>query len=483
VKILIVTDAWYPQINGVVRTLTKTRENLTKMGHKVELITPQSFRTIPCPTYPEIRLSIFPGNKVAKKIQSFQPDAIHIATEGPLGLAARRYATSHDLGFTTAYHTRFPEYVRSRTRLPLNVTYAFLRWFHSPAHAVMAPTKTVINDLKKWRIGKPVLWPRGVDLTIFNPNNRNVQKPSENGHRLSKSIAQLDAAKKPIFIYVGRVSVEKNLGGFLDLDLPGEKHVVGDGPALKALKNRYPNVIFHGAHSMESLPAFYTRADVFVFPSRTDTFGLVLLEAMGCGLPVAAFPVTGPIDVVGDSGAGALNDDLKKGCLDALMIDRKSVRLHAETFSWEAATDLFFSHLTKSHNPSSGYKISKNPHKTNHGIKRVFAAAKNSLSGIAFAIREESAFRQELLLAVLLIPFAFIVPSNLAEKIMMLSSIALVLLVELLNSGVEAAVDRISFDKHGLSKRAKDYGSAAVLVALTICTGIYGAFIWRWLVN
>ncbi|NBT42196.1 MAG: glycosyltransferase family 1 protein, partial [Alphaproteobacteria bacterium] len=259
-KILIVTDAWYPQINGVVRTLTKTRDNLTQMGHKVELITPQSFLTIPCPTYPEIRLSIFAGNKVAEKIKTFQPDALHIATEGPLGLAARRFATSHDLGFTTAYHTRFPEYVRSRIWAPISITYAFLRWFHRPAHAVMAPTKTVINDLKKWRIGKPVLWPRGVDLTTFNPNNRNAQKPSENSSSLSKSIAKLDAAKKPIFIYVGRVSVEKNLGGFLDLDLPGEKHVVGDGPALKALKNKYPDVIFHGAHSMESLPAFYTRA-------------------------------------------------------------------------------------------------------------------------------------------------------------------------------------------------------------------------------
>ena len=481
-KILIVTDAWYPQINGVVRTLTKTRDHLTQMGHKVELITPKSFRTIPCPTYPEIRLSIFPGKKVAKQIQVFQPDAIHIATEGPLGLAARRYATSHDLNFTTAYHTRFPEYMHSRIGLPISITYAFLRWFHGSGQALMAPTKTVINDLVKWRIGRPVLWPRGVDLTIFNPNNRKVQKSSENINGVNESIAKLDAAKNPIFIYVGRVSVEKNLTGFFNLDLPGEKHVVGNGPALKALRNKYPKVTFHGAHLMESLPAFYNRADVFVFPSRTDTFGLVLLEAMGCGLPVAAFPVTGPIDVVGDSGAGALDDDLKKACLAALKIDRKDVRLHAEKFSWEAATDLFFGHLTKSHNPASGYQISKNPHKTNHGIKRVFAAAKNSLAGIVFAIREESAFRQELLLAALLIPLAFIVPSNLVEKIIMLTSIALVLLVELLNSGVEAAVDRISFDNHGLSKRAKDYGSAAVLIALTICTGIYGAFIWRWLV-
>ena len=234
---------------------------------------------------------------------------------------------------------------------------------------------------------------------------------------------------------------------------------------------------------MEILPAFYNRADVFVFPSRTDTFGLVLLEAMGCGLPVAAFPVTGPIDVVGDSGAGALDDDLEKSCLEALKIDRKTVRMHAETFSWAAATDLFFGHLTKCRKSPHSYMISENPHKTNHGISRVFAAAKNSLAGLLYAIREESAFRQELLLAMLLIPLAFVVPSTLLEKIIMLSSIALVLVVELLNSGIEAAVDRISFDNHGLSKRAKDYGSAAVLVALTICSCIYGAFIWRWLVN
>ena len=480
-KILIVTDAWYPQINGVVRTLTKTRDHLIAMGHTVELITPESFRTIPCPTYPEIRLSIFPGKKVAETIRFFQPDAIHIATEGPLGLAGRRYATSHGLKFTTAYHTRFPEYVQSRIGLPLRITYMFLRWFHGSSQAVMAPTQTVISDLAKWRIGRPVLWPRGVDLSIFNPDNRSVKHRCEHTDGLTESMTQLDAAKKPVFIYVGRVAVEKNLGDFLDLNLPGEKHIVGDGPALKALKSKYPGVVFHGAHSMENLPAFDTRADVFVFPSRTDTFGLVLLEAMGCGLPVAAFPVTGPIDVVGESGAGALNHDLEKACLDALKIDRKTVRMHAETFSWEAATALFFGHLTKSQPTSAGYQISENPHKTNHGIRRVIAAAKNSFAGLTFAIREESAFRQELLLAAVLAPLAFVIPSSLVEKILMLASIALVLLVELLNSGVEAAIDRISFDNHGLSKRAKDYGSAAVLIALTACAGIYGAFLWRWL--
>ncbi|NBT42078.1 MAG: glycosyltransferase [Alphaproteobacteria bacterium] len=477
-KILIVTDAWYPQINGVVRTLTKTYTHLKEMGHEVELITPQSFRTIPCPTYPEIRLSVFPGRRVAKKIKHFQPNAIHIATEGPLGLAARRYAIWSGLRFTTAYHTRFPEYLHSRTRLPLSITYWFLRWFHGASHAVMAPTKTVINDLVKWRIGRPVLWPRGVDLNTFNPDNCESDKGTDEAY--VTSITRLDTAKKPIFIYVGRVAVEKNLSAFLELELPGEKHVVGDGPALQNLKRRFPEAVFHGAKSMEQLPAYYNRADVFVFPSRTDTFGLVLLEAMGCGLPVAAFPVTGPIDVVGNSGAGALNEDLRRACLAALNIDRAVARQHAETFSWQSATTIFESHLINSQSDAHEYHFSQNPYKDNMGITRAIAAAKHSLAGMIFAIREESAFRQELLLAAFLIPLAIWLPASLSEKILMLLSTVLVLVVELLNSSVEAAIDRISFDQHGLSKRAKDYGSAAVMLALLICAGVHGIFLLRW---
>ena len=216
-RIAIVTDAWYPQINGVVRTLTKTREGLEALGHDVLMITPESFRTVPCPTYPEIRLSIFPGRVVSARLRAFGPDHLHIATEGPLGLAARSYARRNQLAFTTAYHTRFPEYVRSRVLIPLSWTYAFLRWFHGPGNAVMAPTNAVVADLKSWRVGNPVIWPRGVDLDLFTPSDDARAKTT---------------TKNPVFINVGRVSVEKNLGAFLDLDLPGEKWIVCGGPAL-----------------------------------------------------------------------------------------------------------------------------------------------------------------------------------------------------------------------------------------------------------
>lgn len=457
-RIAIVTDAWYPQINGVVRTLTKTREGLEALGHDVLMITPESFRTVPCPTYPEIRLSIFPGRVVSARLRAFGPDHLHIATEGPLGLAARSYARRNQLAFTTAYHTRFPEYVRSRVLIPLSWTYAFLRWFHGPGNAVMAPTNAVVADLKSWRVGNPVIWPRGVDLDLFTPSDDARAKTT---------------TKNPVFINVGRVSVEKNLGAFLDLDLPGEKWIVGGGPALEQMKARYPQVKFFGAKEMKDLPEIYNKADVFVFPSRTDTFGLVLLEAMACGLPVAAYPVTGPIDVVGGSKAGVLDEDLGKAAKAALKISRKAARKHAETFSWAAATDIFAGHLVAARHPKDGYHIADNPHKDNHGVTRAVAAARNSWAGLVFAIREESAFRQELLLAAVLAPLALWMPATVVETAMMLASLVLVLIVELLNSSVEAAVDRISYSKHGLSKRAKDYGSAAVMLAIILCGAVY----------
>ena len=457
-KIAIVTDAWYPQINGVVRTLTKTREGLEALGHEVLMITPEHFRTVPCPTYPEIRLAVLPGRLVSARLRGFAPDHLHIATEGPLGLAARAYAKRNQLAFTTAYHTRFPEYVRSRIRLPLSWIYAFMRWFHNPGHAVMAPTNAVLEDLETWRVGRPVIWPRGVDLDLFSPAPDARAAPNPN---------------HPIFINVGRVAVEKNLDAFLSLDLPGEKWVVGGGPALDSLKQRYPDVRFFGPKDMTDLPAIYNQADVFVFPSRTDTFGLVLLEAMACGLPVAAYPVTGPIDVVGTSKAGALDEDLGKACLAALKLSRKTARKHAETFSWTAATDIFAGHLVRSRDPEGGYHIADNPYKDNHGVTRAISAARNSWAGLAFAIREESAFRQELILAAILGPLALWMPATALETGMMLGTLFLVLIVELLNSSVEAAVDRISYSKHGLSKRAKDYGSAAVMLALFLCGATY----------
>ena len=467
-KILIVSDAWYPQVNGVVRTLTYTRNILSSRGHEVTMITPDLFRSFPCPTYPEIRLALFPSARVAEIIRETAPDILHIATEGPLGMAARNYAVRHDLNFSTAYHTRFPEYVHSRTLIPISLTYMFIRWFHKHSKAVMAPTPTVMQDLQTWKIGNPVYWPRGVELDLFTPDDK--RKPN----------------KKPIYLSVGRVSVEKNLEAFLSLDLDGEKWVVGDGPAMKKLKAKYPDVNFIGAKNKEELPYYYNLADVFVFPSKTDTFGLVLLEAMACGLPVAAFPVTGPIDVVGipetsqAPQGGVLDHDLKVACEAALTLPRDKVRAYAETFSWDAATSLFESHLVASRGDTT-YNIIDNPHKGNKGVSRAMQAAKNSIAGLVFAINEESAFRQELILALILVPVAVYLPVTYMEKTVMIASVVLVLIVELLNSSVEAAIDRISFDHHGLSKRAKDYGSAAVFLALALCGGIYAVVLASYL--
>ncbi len=327
-KIMIVTDAWEPQVNGVVRTLKNTRRELTELGHQVELLTPLEFKTIPCPTYPEIRLSLLPRRKLRARIDQFAPDALHIATEGPLGMAARAYAIEHKLPFTTAYHTRFPEYVQARFKIPLSATYKFLHWFHKPSLAVMAPTPVVKQDLEKFGFTNVVLWTRGVDLEIFHPMDSKV----------------LNTAR-PIFLYVGRVAVEKNVEAFLQIDLPGSKWVAGEGPALAELKSRYPEVNYLGVLTQAELAKVYAAADVFVFPSRTDTFGLVLLEALACGTPVAAYPVTGPIDVLGDGNAGAMDEDLREACLAALKIDRQDARAWAERFSWAAASAQFAAHL------------------------------------------------------------------------------------------------------------------------------------------
>jgi hypothetical protein len=328
-RILIVTDAWRPQINGVVRTLTETIRELEGLGHEVELITPQAFVTLPCPTYPDIRLSLFPYRKVAATIRNTAPDAIHIATEGPLGMAARRYCLRHGKAFTTAYHTRFPEYIHARTRLPLSVSYAWMRRFHNAASAVMAPTRSIVEALQARGFNNVVLWSRGVDTRLFTPGERD----------------KLEETVPPRFVYIGRVAVEKNIEAFLKLDLPGSKWVVGDGPLLKKLKKTYPEVHFAGIFPQHELARFYRAADVFVFPSLTDTFGLVLLEAMACGTPVAAYPVAGPLDVVGNSGAGVLNTDLEQACLAALTLDREHVRKVAEAFSWQAAALQFERHL------------------------------------------------------------------------------------------------------------------------------------------
>jgi glycosyltransferase involved in cell wall biosynthesis len=325
---MIVTDAWSPQVNGVVRTLTTTRREMEAMGHQVDILSPLEFRTLPCPTYPDIRLSLFPGGKVTRRRAELDPDAIHIATEGPLGLAARRFAMKRDIPFTTAYHTRFPEYVHARSGMPLSWTYAFLRWFHGPSKAVMAPTVVVQKDLETWGFTNVVLWSRGVDLDIFKL--RKCDKLS---------------TEPPIFLYVGRVAVEKNIEAFLALDLPGSKWVAGAGPALAGIQARYPGVNYLGVLNQWELSEVYASADVFVFPSKTDTFGLVLLEAMACGLPVAAYPVTGPLDVLGDSKAGVMHEELRTACLEALKVKREDAAAHARKFSWRAATEQFLAHL------------------------------------------------------------------------------------------------------------------------------------------
>ena len=327
-RIAIVTDAWTPQVNGVVNTLKATRQQLRSNGHAVLMLTPEDMRTYSCPTYPEIRLAYKPYAKVAAALEDFDPDCIHIATEGPMGLAARRYCLNHKLDFTTAYHTRFPEYLRARFRLPLAITYRWLKWFHGPSKSIMVPTPRMRDALEESGFRNVVLWSRGVDTNHFKPGPR-----------------EESTLKRPLYLYVGRVAIEKNIEAFLQMDLPGAKWVIGDGPMREELEAKYPHVRFLGAKAHEALPAYYNCADVFVFPSRTDTFGLVLIEAMACGVPVAAYPVEGPIDVVAHGKSGILDEDLAQACFEALNLKRSTVREHALCYSWEEATQQFLRHL------------------------------------------------------------------------------------------------------------------------------------------
>ncbi|MBV8664975.1 MAG: glycosyltransferase family 1 protein [Burkholderiaceae bacterium] len=329
-RIVIVTDAWEPQINGVVNTLKATTACLRAMGHEVLLVTSEGLRTFPCPTYPDIRLACQPYSKVATMLRAFEPDCIHIATEGPMGLAARRYCLQGGLSFSTAYHTRFPEYVRARTRIPLAWTYRWLRWFHGPSKNIMVPTPRVKQVLEEHGFQRVGLWGRGVNTEHFAPDE------SERDHSEDHP-----SVKRPLFLYVGRIAVEKNVEAFLRLDLPGTKWLIGDGPQREELEKKYPNARFLGAKANALLPAYYRCADVFVFPSLTDTFGLVLVEAMACGVPVAAYPVEGPIDVVAQGRSGSLHNDLQHACLEALTLSRSHTREHALGYSWEAATQQF----------------------------------------------------------------------------------------------------------------------------------------------
>ncbi len=327
-KIAIVTDAWHPQINGVVNTMSHTRDQLNLFGHQVEMFTPQSFRTIPCPTYPSIRLSLAPGTKLSRLLDDYAPDSIHIATEGPLGFAARNWCKRRNHDFTTSYHTQFPQYVSLRAPVPLSWGYHLMRWFHGGSKAVMVGTKSVKRELEEQRFQRVQLWSRGVDTKLFRPQ-QGTSMPGE----------------RPVSMYVGRVAVEKNIAAFLELDLPGSKVVVGDGPDMQKLSQEFPDVHFVGFKVGEELAAHVAAADVFVFPSKTDTFGLVLLEALACGVPVAAYPVTGPIDVITDKKIGCLDHDLKTAVTGALKCHRQDCREFALQYTWEKATRSFEEHL------------------------------------------------------------------------------------------------------------------------------------------
>ena len=329
-RILIVSDAWLPQVNGVVRTLQTVAGELRALGHTVEVVGPERFLTLPCPTYPEIRLSVLPSRRFNRIIEGFAPDALHIATEGPLGQAARAWARRRGCAFTTAFHTRFPEYVNARVGIPTAWLYAWLCGFHNAGQGMMVATESLRDELVQRGFRNVRAWSRGVDLDLFRP-----------------APAMAWDLPRPTFTYVGRVAVEKNIAAFLDLDLPGSKVVVGGGPQLASLRRAYPSVHFTGPRHGAELAASYAGSDVFVFPSRTDTFGLVILEALACGTPVAAFDVTGPRDVLaGAAGCiGAIGPDLRQAALAALAADRAACRAHAERFSWRACAEAFLSHL------------------------------------------------------------------------------------------------------------------------------------------
>jgi len=329
-KIAIVTDAWEPQVNGVVRTLTAVTTRLRKLGHELLVISPDQYASIPCPSYPEIRLALTTRYGVGSRLSDFAPDAVHIATEGPLGIAARRFCLDHGYPFTTAYHTQFPDYLARRTGLPAAMFWPFIRWFHGTAAAILVSTETVRQQLRGQGLTQLVHWGRGVDLACFSPS---APRP-----------ALYAGLEGPIQLYVGRVAVEKNIEAFLSSGHPGSKVEVGDGPAREALARAYPLAHFVGAQSGETLAGFYAGADVFVFPSRTDTFGLVMIEALACGTPVAAFPVSGPLDVL-TPGAGAMHEALDQAIAAALRLDRTTCLAAGRSFTWEASTRQFLDAL------------------------------------------------------------------------------------------------------------------------------------------
>ncbi len=330
-KIALITDAWHPQVNGVVRTIETVADRIRAMGHEILIVSPDLFRSVPCPTYPEIRLALTRPGTVGQLLEEFSPDAVHLSTEGTLCLSARRWLRRKGFDFTTAYHTHFPEYFAKRTNLPAAMAWPYIRWFHRHSSAVMVSTESVRSQLRTEGLGRCHHWGRGVDLSNFTPDAP-----------VPELFAQLP---RPIQLYVGRVAIEKNIEAFLRTDRPGSKVIVGDGPALDELRTRFPEAHFLGRKSGRELAGCYAGADVFVFPSRTDTFGLVIIEALACGTPVAGYPVTGPIDIL-TADTGAIDEDLNVAIDRALTLDRAACAHHGQLFTWDASAQQFLDGLT-----------------------------------------------------------------------------------------------------------------------------------------
>lgn len=331
IKIALLTDAWEPQVNGVVRTWQQVTAQLQAQGYEVTVIHPGLFHTMRMPRYPEIKLALFPARKVRQLLEQQQPNAIHIATEGPIGQAGRRLCLKRGWPFTTSYHTQFPFYLKQYAGIPVSLSYRFIRWFHQPARAALVPTQSVSDELAAQGLHNTVTWSRGVDTKLFKPWGKT---------------GVYDDLPRPIYLYAGRVAVEKNIEAFLQADLPGSKVVVGDGPMRRMLMRLYPQVRWVGYQFGEALARHYAAADIFVFPSRTDTYGVVMLEANACGLPVAAYPVTGPIDVVRHGETGCLHEDLSRACLEAQHIDPETCRRYAQDNSWARCAEMLLERLT-----------------------------------------------------------------------------------------------------------------------------------------
>jgi 1,2-diacylglycerol 3-alpha-glucosyltransferase/glucuronosyltransferase len=348
-RVLIATDAWHPQVNGVVRSITALAKSASQLGCAIEFLTPEGFGSFPLPTYPDLRVALPNRAEIARRIEAAAPHVIHIATEGPIGLLARSYCLSRNLPFTTSYSTCFPEYISARAPIPESWTYAALRRFHAPAKVTMTSTPSLMAMLRRRGFLHLGMWTRGVDTDLFKPERA----------------AALDLPR-PIFITVGRVAVEKNLPAFLSLDLPGSKVVVGCGPQVDELRQRFPEVNFLGLKEGAELAGLVAAADVFVFPSKTDTFGIVQLEALACGVPIAAYPVTGPLDVIGDHPVGVLNDDLGVACTGALKISRQACRTFALSHSWETSASQFIGHMEQ---------VLKSSPRSSSAIRPVQAAA------------------------------------------------------------------------------------------------------------